>query len=156
VSSLQHANQQHDDHFEIPSFDMLYEQFNDMLQHKEVLLNAFHHAHTAVAVIALKPLLNFVSLASMALQFVFKSLVFFTLLMSLLAGKTDVLTKVFEMIPLSDTQRGLDALRESLEACFFLPFRIASSHAMIAIVTFHIFAADLPYVLHLERMLPHS
>ena len=156
VSSLQHANQQHDDHFEIPSFDMLYEQFNDMLQHKEVLLNAFHHAHTAVAVIALKPLLNFVSLASMALQFVFKSLVFFTLLMSLLAGKTDVLTKVFEMIPLSDTQRGLDALRESLEACFFLPFRIASSHAMIAIVTFHIFAADLPYVFEIENIFTHN
>ena len=59
---------------------MLYEQFNDMLQHKEVLLNAFHHAHCCCCD-ALKPL-NFVS--TMALQFVFKSLVFF-MMMSLLA-----------------------------------------------------------------------
>ena len=29
VSSLEHMNQQHDDHFEIPSFDMFYEQFNE-------------------------------------------------------------------------------------------------------------------------------
>ena len=159
LSSLQHVNHEHhDDRFEIPSFEMLYEKFNDMLQHKEVLLNAFHHAQTAVGLIALRPMLNFVSLASMALQFVFKSLVFFTLLMSLLAGKTDVLTKIFQMIPLSDTQRGLDALRVSLEACFFLPFRIASSHAMIALVTFHIFAADLPYlgtlIVFLSSLLP--
>jgi hypothetical protein len=130
---------------EIPSFNTLYGQFHEMLEHKDVLMNAFQHAHTAIAVIALRPLLSFVSLASMALQLVFKSLVFFTLLMSLLAGKSDVLTKLFEMIPLGETQRGLDALRSSLEACFFLPFRVASSHAMIAILTFHLFGKFPPF-----------